>query len=167
MTRDLHARGKANNTSALNPSNAHLAGLASSIHAPASSSALFPPSSRNSGPAAQRSRTDGNSSRNLSHINADDISGGHSNLGVSDASELGVRGPRIKREAASRNLNGLIKDYRIVIDMLSPDKSLSMRLILGREARSKQSDVKVSKKLHLIFAPYANACLIVSVLRKS
>ena len=149
MTRDLHARSIANNASVLNPSNAHLAGLASSIHAPASSSTLSPRRSQNSDTAAQASRTGGNSSRNLSHINVDEINGGHSNFGVSGASELGVRGPRIKREAGSRNLGGLIKDCRIVIDMLSPDKSPSTRLILGREGRSKQSDVKVSKKFGL------------------
>ena len=53
------------------------------------------------------------------------------------------------REAGKRNLGGLIKDCRMVIDMLSLKRSRPTRMLFTREERSKQADVDVSEKSHL------------------
>ena len=75
----------------------------------------------------------------------------HSNLrsfGLSEAS-FSSGAARIKQKAGSRNVGGLIKDCRMVIDMLSLDISPPTRTIFTQEDRSKQGDIGVSERLHL------------------
>ncbi|KAM0801030.1 hypothetical protein BDR22DRAFT_228846 [Usnea florida] len=128
-----------------------------SSYASASSSTPIPPNPQNSDTASQRLRTNNHRSWTSSHTdsnthtphhhttraNGDGINHGQSNFGSFDASEgsLGGRGPRIMREAGKRNLGGLIKDCRMIIDMLSSERSRPTRMLFTREERSKQADV--------------------------
>ena len=84
-------------------------------------------------------------------IGGNDSNRKHSSLGSFGPSEASFSSgaARIKQEAGSRNVGRLIKDCRMVIDMLSLDISPPTRTIFTQEDRSKQGDIGVSERLHL------------------